>query len=96
MADVLDLVRNVLAVKRLVRLIAHDTIFEDLRVAAFDRWPPEDHKLTYLLSCEKCLSVWAGALVASGLVPRFLLNTLAYSELTILIREGEQRWASST
>lgn len=90
------MIRQVLAAKRLVRLIAHDEIFEDLRVALVDRWPPEDHKLTYLLSCEKCLSVWASALVAGGVLPDWLVDTLATSEAAILASEGMSRWVSET
>jgi hypothetical protein len=92
----LDLVRNVLATKRLVRLITEDKITEDARVWLFDRWPPEDHKITYLLTCERCLSVWAGFLVVSGLVPRVVTDTLATSEATILLGEGATRWRLET
>lgn len=90
----IDIVRRALAAKRIVRLIKEDEIAEDLRVAVFDRWPPEDHKLTYLLSCEACLSVWAAAFVASGLAPSKLVDTLAVSETVILATKGVRRWDS--
>ena len=89
------MLKQVLATKRLVRLIAKDEIFEDARVWLFDRWPPEDHRFTYLLTCEKCLSVWAGFAVA-GLLPKVLVDTLAASEATILLGEGAKRWLFET
>lgn len=90
----LDLVRRSLAAKRLVRLITEDKITEDLRIAMFERWPPEDNRLSYLVSCESCLSVWAAAFVASRLTPSYLINVLAVSELVILVTKGVHRWES--
>jgi hypothetical protein len=88
-------IKQVLATKRLVRLITEDKITEDARVWLFDRWPPEENRLTYLLTCERCLSVWAGFAVA-GLLPKVLVDTLALSEATILAGEGAKRWLFET
>jgi hypothetical protein len=87
--------KQVLATRRLVHLIAKDEIFEDARVWLFDRWPPEENRLTYLLTCERCLSIWAGFVVA-GLLPQVLIDTLAASEATILAGEGAKRWLFET
>jgi hypothetical protein len=86
---------SVLASRRLVRLITEDKILEDARIEAFARWPPEDHKLSYLMSCKKCLSVWTAFAATSGLVPKTLVDTLAVSEVTILLMKGLSRWDSS-
>lgn len=90
------MIKQALATKRIVRLIVKDEIFEDARVWAFDKWPPEENKLTYLLTCEKCLSVWAGLVVTGGLLPKVLVDTLAASEATILLGEGAKRWLFET
>lgn len=88
----MNVVRQALAAKRIVRLITEDKITEDARVAMFDRWPPEDHKLSYLLSCQDCLSVWAAAFVVSRVAPKQLVDTLAVSELVIIATKGVRRW----
>lgn len=78
-------VRNILATKRLTRLLVDDVILDDFRQVIFERWNPEDYKLSYLLTCGKCSSVWLGALVVSGIIPEKVLDLLAYSEATILV-----------
>ncbi|WP_210650154.1 DUF1360 domain-containing protein [Nocardioides sp. SYSU D00065] len=77
-----------LATYRLVKLVRDDRITEPVRDAVEERnGPPEKSKLTYLLSCPWCLSIYAGAAltlarrrwpVATSLVAR----PLALSALT--------------
>lgn len=92
----IDAVRKTLATRRLVRLVVKDKISEDARVWLCDRWPPEDHKITYLLTCETCVTVWAAAAISSGLVPKWVIDTLALSEAAELAGEGVSRWVSET
>lgn len=86
------MLNRVLATHRIVRLVTEDEIFDDLRVEIFRRWPPEEHKLSYLLSCKACMSMWAGLAVSSGLIPRFVVDALAASEAAVLIAKGLRRW----
>ena len=90
------MIKQVLATKRIVRLITEDKITEDARVWLFDRWPPEESRLTYLLTCQACVSFWAGLVVTSGLLPKVLVDTLAASEASILLGEGATRWRLET
>lgn len=82
-----NLIRNALATRRIARLVVMDAILEDIREKIFERWDPADHKLAYLVSCLSCTSVWAGALVVSGLLPKPVLDLLAYSEAAITVGE---------
>lgn len=77
-------VRDILATKRLTRLLIDDVILEDFRNKIFEKWDPEDHKLAYLLTCSKCASVWLAALVVSGIIPGKVLDLLAYSEASVI------------
>jgi len=80
-------VRNILATKRLTRLLIEDVIIEDFRNKVFEKWDPEEYKLAYLLTCSKCASVWLGALVVSGIIPDKILDLLAYSEASVTAGE---------
>lgn len=54
-----------LATYRLVKLVRDDRITAPAREALEERQgPPEDSKLTYLLNCPWCLSIWFAAPVA--------------------------------
>lgn len=55
------LVNDILAVKRLTKLAQEDFLTEPLRNYIYEKFPPESHKLGYLLSCPWCLSIWIGA-----------------------------------
>ena len=77
-------VRDILATKRLTRLLIEDVILEDFRETVFRKWDPAENKLGYLLTCSKCASVWLGALVVSGIIPDKVLDLLAYSEATVI------------
>lgn len=82
------------AAKRLTRLVVDDKIAEDVREAWFDRFPPEETKLGYLVSCKKCTSFWTAALAyaLSHTPVRPLLFALAISEIVILAEEAEDRY----
>lgn len=79
-----DLAADVLATSRVTRLVVDDAILDDFRNWVYERFPPDENKLGYLFTCKACASVWAGGLVASGLLPRKIRYTLALSELAIL------------
>ena len=58
----LTLLVDVVAVYRLTRLVIQDEITEDLREAIWKKFPVET-KIGYLITCEWCTSIWAGALI---------------------------------
>lgn len=91
LTNVRDAVIVGLAVKRLTRLAVDDAILEDFRQKVYERFPPETNKLGYLITCHACSSVWAGFVVATGLVPRPILVSLAMSEATLLAKAVEER-----
>lgn len=66
-----------LAAWRLTRAVTTDQISEPLRIAVHKRWP--DSMLAYYVDCPYCISVAAGLLVASGLVPKRVVRGLALS-----------------
>lgn len=66
MNAILRLLVTILAARRLTYLVTDDKITEDLRTWVEGRFPPETHKLGYLVTCRKCTSVWVG--VALGLL----------------------------
>jgi uncharacterized protein DUF1360 len=92
--DGLVLVVDFLATYRLTTLIKDDKITEDLRRMVFRRFgePDEEHshKVSYLLNCPWCLSVYfaAGVVVARHFRPRVwspVAKVLALSALTGLV-----------
>lgn len=87
----IELLLDALATKRITRLVVEDAILEDARDIVWDRFPPEENKLGYLITCHACSSVWAGAAVASGLVPKFARNLLALSEITLLVQAVQDK-----
>ncbi|MEJ7706509.1 MAG: DUF1360 domain-containing protein [Nocardioidaceae bacterium] len=66
----LDIVIDVLATYRLTTLIKDDKITEDIRRAVWKRYgEPSDedsHKISYLMTCPWCLSVYFGAVAVAG------------------------------
>jgi len=54
-----------LAVARVTRLITDDYLIAPIRQALIKRWGVKS-KLSYLLTCPWCMSVWVGAAVAAG------------------------------
>lgn len=100
------LVAGSLATFRLTRLITTDTITEGLREKVWENHPPESSKLGYLLTCDHCASVYAGAAVsllafaASSPPARcrnlhipamLIIGTLALSGATSLYHEYRER-----
>ena len=79
----LNLILALFATKRLTRLAVDDHILDDARNQFWDKYPPETSKLGYLITCHACSSVWAAAIVKSGILPRRLRDTLALSELAL-------------
>lgn len=83
----MNLLLDAFAAKRLTRLIVDDAILDDARNWAYDNiGDPQENKLTYLITCHACSSVWAAALVGSGVLPRWLRDTLALSEIVLAIQ----------
>lgn len=84
--SVVALVVDVAATRRLTRLVTKDEITAPVREWA---WKNDRKKLTYLVNCPYCVSVWAGVLVASRVLPAPLRWGLALSELANLPVPGE-------
>lgn len=59
MKSITNLVVFALATRRLTSLITEDKITEDFRDSVEARFSPEN-KVSYLVTCRKCVSVWAG------------------------------------
>lgn len=51
------------ATRRLTSLIVHDEIVRPLRERVITKFPPETTKIGYLITCVKCVSVWAAIVV---------------------------------
>lgn len=64
------------ATTRLTRLVVEDEITRELRELV-ERITGSDSKLTYLVNCPYCVSVWAGAAVQA--MPRWAVYALAMS-----------------
>lgn len=67
---------------RLTKLVTSDELTRPLR----ERTRPGS-RLEYLANCPVCTSVWVGALVGSGLVPKVAVYALALSAGSIWIDE---------
>ena len=87
----LDFAVDALAVARITRLVVDDEILDDFRNRVFERFHPQQSKIGYFLTCHACTSVWAAALVSSGLLPKQVRYMLALSELTVAVRESLDR-----
>ena len=87
-----QLLLRTLATKRIARLVVDDAILDDLREKLYEKFPPESHKIGYLVTCIACTSVWAGAIVASGILPERVVQLLAYSEATVIVGELVDRF----
>ena len=93
----LQIAFDILATYRLTTLIKDDKITEDIRNVVFKKYgEPSDedsHKISYLLTCPWCLSVYFGglAVIAGSRWPRLwkpLSKALSYSALTGLLAEA--------
>ena len=84
---------DALACYRLVKLIRDDRITEPARQAVIDRQgPPERSKVTYLLHCPWCLSIYFGAALTLGRLrwpggADAVARTLALSAATGLVTQ---------
>lgn len=92
----LQIAFDVLATYRLTTLVKDDKITEDVRNLVFKKYgQPSDensHKLSYLLACPWCLSVYFGglAVLVGARWPRAwkpVSKALSYSALTGLLSE---------
>jgi len=86
------LLTDALAVYRLTKLVNDDEIFADARDRLLARFPPEEHKFGYLLTCPWCVSIYMGGAVAlaRAAAPRkwdVLAQALAFSAVTGLVNE---------
>ena len=95
--SLIDIVFDVLATYRLTTLIKDDKISEDLRNRVWARYGlPSDEdarKVSYLLTCPWCLSIYFGAAAVAGrrLYPRAwgpVAKALSYSALSGLLAEA--------
>lgn len=62
MNKAVSFISDVIATYRLTKLIMDDKITEDFRNFIFEKFP-RDSKLSYLITCPWCVSVWAGATI---------------------------------
>lgn len=86
MNKLLELGLDVLATKRVTRLVVDDKVTEDVRELVWKRFPPESTKLGYLVTCYACTSVWSAAVVRSGVLPRWARDILALSEAVLTLQ----------
>lgn len=81
--NAIDAAVDVAATARITRLVVDDEIARPFR-----EWiqaaTGDDSRLTYLVNCPYCVSVWAGAAVQ--VLPRWLRRTLAFSEAALAVR----------
>jgi hypothetical protein len=86
-----------LATYRLVKLVRDDRVTEPAREAVFARQgPPDRSKVSYLLSCPWCLSIYLGGLVTLGrrrwpLATSIMARSMALSALAGLANEHLER-----
>ncbi len=59
----LILVALCLASYRVTRFVVEDSLLDNPREALFAKYPPDTHKLTYLLSCVFCAGWWVSGLM---------------------------------
>lgn len=89
----LTLLTDALATHRLTKLIIDDKLTEDLRDKVFARFGnPDDSKISYLITCPWCVSIYVGAGVAviRSVAPRpwsMVARALVASTITGLIEE---------
>jgi len=100
--DLLEVAYDFLATYRLTTLIKDDKITEDLRHVVFRNFGEpsgeDSHKVSYLMACPWCLSVYFGALavVARRKWPRVwtpVAKGLAFSAMTGLLAEKRTEMA---
>lgn len=97
MVDLVTLIVLTLAATRLTRLGREDRITDPLRAWVVEKTGPSS-KLSYLLHCHWCLSVWAAALVAAAHITfptnrlvTALIVSLAVAEAALRLYEWTPR-----
>lgn len=91
----LDTAVQALATYRLTRLVIDDKITEGPRELIFARFgDPSVSKISYLISCPHCVSIYAGLAVSLGdtvfpRATRIITRALAFSAVTGIIAERE-------
>lgn len=78
-----------LATDRLTQLVTEDEITRPIREGVQRRWP--DSKVSYLIGCRACVSIWSGLVVSSGAVPRRVLLALALSSAVLFGDRQDER-----
>jgi hypothetical protein len=94
---VLDLVVGALATYRLTKLVNDDYITQPLRDKVVKHFgEPDESKITYLVHCPWCVSIYTGGLVSTALmmypdnrVVRVATTAFAFSALTGIMAERE-------
>jgi hypothetical protein len=80
-----------LAVWRLVEILTEDEVSRPLRDQVAKRWPGS--QAAYLLTCKRCVSVWAGLVVL--ILPEWLITALGWSTVTIWLNDWREARASA-
>lgn len=91
MHKAVSLANDIIATYRLTKLVMDDKITEDFRNYIYEKFPRES-KISYLISCPWCVSVWAGMVifairridpdtadVVSGILTASALTGIAYT-----------------
>lgn len=79
-----------LAAWRLTELVVEDEVARSAREAVSRRWPGGG--VAYLLSCKRCVSVWAALAVV--IMPGWMSRVLAASSVTILVNDAREAQAA--
>jgi uncharacterized protein DUF1360 len=91
--QVLDLAIDTLASYRLTKLLRDDLITEPLRKNVYSRFgPPDKSKVSYLVNCPWCMSIWFGLALAvahrqTPTAAHLVTRALALSALTGLLNQ---------
>lgn len=80
---------KLMAVDRLVQLVVDDEITRPVREWVDKKWP--ESKISYLVNCKACVSVWAGLAVSVGKMPHWVISALAASDAVLLIDRNDER-----
>lgn len=91
-SSAVSVLTDIVATYRLTKLIMEDKITEDFRNLIYEKFP-KDSKLSYLIGCPWCISIWAGltiftlrrispetANVVSGLLAASAITGVVYTK----------------
>lgn len=62
---IVRLAMDVVATRRLTRIINEDYVTQPIREAVWKKFPAKTSKIGYLFTCDWCMSIWAGVLIFS-------------------------------